>query len=354
MALIGSCKGFLRGKATAKPHPPAEHEPTWPMDRVHVDLCGLFQVSSRTGKRYAMIVTDAFSSFATVRCLRSKDEAAEMLVSIIRGWRTTGKVITAVRSDGGGEFKGVFDKFCKEEGSVSSTSSAPDSDREGRRPSRRSRTVHLPFSRYRPAKLSDLEVLRKTLASDALRQGQVRTLRKKDLSLPLQLTIVEDPSLHVLADLATFSLDSLTTAKVCLPSTLFHSSINESVRESFSLHPPLMELRNLRASTAELFLGVEGELTRYFTLNPLARFAMNIVIEAAFDKRASIPVVITALQDLARANWQNEAGLAPLPLSFVLDKLRRAVCLPKDLEVANLRQLVLPKSLPRSRPMCLN
>lgn len=120
------------------------------------------------------------------------------------------------------------------------------------------------------------------------------------------------------------------------------------MRQTFTLHPPpswkSLQLKNPRSTTAELFLGIEGELSRYFVSNPPSRFARNVVIESAFDERVSFPVITSSLQDLACANWQDEAGVIPLPLSFVLDKLRRAICQPKDLEVASLRQLVLPDS----------
>ncbi len=42
-------------------------------------------------------------------------------------------------------------------------------------------------------------------------------------------------------------------------------------------------------------------------MSPLSKFAMNAVVEAAFDERVSFPAVITVMQDLARANWQDEA-----------------------------------------------
>nr|GEX61834.1 retrovirus-related Pol polyprotein from transposon TNT 1-94 [Tanacetum cinerariifolium] len=49
---------------------------------LHMDLCGPMLVESVNGKKYILVIVDDYSRFTWVKCLRSKDEALDFIISL--------------------------------------------------------------------------------------------------------------------------------------------------------------------------------------------------------------------------------------------------------------------------------
>jgi hypothetical protein len=83
----------------------AEEKATAILERLSVDLCGPFAVTSRGGNRYLLGIIDEFSSFSGVFPIASKDAAAETIQVFIAAMENQlNRRVRFVRSDGGGEF----------------------------------------------------------------------------------------------------------------------------------------------------------------------------------------------------------------------------------------------------------
>ncbi|POW03083.1 hypothetical protein PSTT_11335 [Puccinia striiformis] len=76
-----------------------------PMDTWNVDLIGPFEVPSIGGGKYCLTIRDIGSGYSEVKILCRKSEATEQLINtVIRLERQTGKLLKILRSDNGGEF----------------------------------------------------------------------------------------------------------------------------------------------------------------------------------------------------------------------------------------------------------
>ncbi|GJY68402.1 retrovirus-related pol polyprotein from transposon TNT 1-94 [Tanacetum coccineum] len=51
---------------------------------LHMDLCGPVQVESINGKKYVLVIVDAYSRYTCTYFLRSKDETPEVLIDFLR------------------------------------------------------------------------------------------------------------------------------------------------------------------------------------------------------------------------------------------------------------------------------
>ncbi|GJS86518.1 retrovirus-related pol polyprotein from transposon TNT 1-94 [Tanacetum coccineum] len=71
-----------------------------------MDLCGLMKVESINGKKYILVIVDAYSCYMSVYFLRTKDETPEIIKKFIAQVQLNFKVqIQQVRTDNGTEFK---------------------------------------------------------------------------------------------------------------------------------------------------------------------------------------------------------------------------------------------------------
>ena len=76
------------------------------LELLHMDLCGLFKVQSRNGKKYILVIVDDYSRFTWTRFLRSKAETPEELIVFFKIIQTKfNQVIAGIRSDHGTEFE---------------------------------------------------------------------------------------------------------------------------------------------------------------------------------------------------------------------------------------------------------
>ncbi|HVX00707.1 MAG TPA: reverse transcriptase domain-containing protein, partial [Candidatus Babeliaceae bacterium] len=100
------CMGCMRGKAhrTAIPKV-ATHRATRPLEVIHSDICGPFNVPSHGGFKYFVTFIDDYSRYSWVKLIKTKDAALECFKEYHR-WaeRQTGHVLKTLRSDRGGEY----------------------------------------------------------------------------------------------------------------------------------------------------------------------------------------------------------------------------------------------------------
>jgi transposase InsO family protein len=120
---IGTCwEQCTLANSKTKPSPKSTSPPTTEMLQVlHTDIMGPMPVTSYDGKRYILTVYDDFSKLASVVCLKTKDEAPAVLVSICNQlekqlWHA-GLKIKAIRSENGGEYiNAALEKFTDDMG----------------------------------------------------------------------------------------------------------------------------------------------------------------------------------------------------------------------------------------------
>nr|GFA10558.1 retrovirus-related Pol polyprotein from transposon TNT 1-94 [Tanacetum cinerariifolium] len=90
-----------------------------PLYLLHMDLCGPMHVESINGKRYVLVVVDDYSWYTWVFFLHSKDEASDVIISLIKKSKVNLQLqIQYVRTDNGTEFKNknlakFFDEIMK-------------------------------------------------------------------------------------------------------------------------------------------------------------------------------------------------------------------------------------------------
>ncbi|WVZ51925.1 hypothetical protein U9M48_003025 [Paspalum notatum var. saurae] len=91
---------------------------SYPGELLHMDIVGTAWVASVSGKWYVLVVVDDFSRFSWVFFMEFKDEAFGFIRDLVLRLRNEShKVMRAIRSDNGGEFKNSrFENFCRDLG----------------------------------------------------------------------------------------------------------------------------------------------------------------------------------------------------------------------------------------------
>nr|GEW03278.1 integrase, catalytic region, zinc finger, CCHC-type, peptidase aspartic, catalytic [Tanacetum cinerariifolium] len=73
------------GKSKKKSHKPKSEDTNQEkLYLLHMDLCGPMCVESLNGKKYILVIVDDYSRFTWVKCLRSKDEAPDFIIKILK------------------------------------------------------------------------------------------------------------------------------------------------------------------------------------------------------------------------------------------------------------------------------
>ena len=118
VAKLKRCVHCLAGKqrrVSFKSHPPSRKSGL--LELVHSDLCGPFQVKSKSGALYFVTFIDDHSRKLWVYVLKSKDQVFcvfKEFHALVE--RQTGKKLKCIRTDNGGEYCGPFDRYCREQG----------------------------------------------------------------------------------------------------------------------------------------------------------------------------------------------------------------------------------------------
>nr|GEV06417.1 retrovirus-related Pol polyprotein from transposon TNT 1-94 [Tanacetum cinerariifolium] len=100
------CSACAMGKSKKKSHKPkSEDTNKKKLYLLHMDLCGPMRVESVNGKKYILVIVDDYSRFTWVKCLRSKDEAANFIIKFLKMIQVRLKVhVRRIRTDNGTEF----------------------------------------------------------------------------------------------------------------------------------------------------------------------------------------------------------------------------------------------------------
>ncbi|GJU42429.1 retrovirus-related pol polyprotein from transposon TNT 1-94 [Tanacetum coccineum] len=79
------------GKSKKEPHKPKSEDTNQEkLYLLHMDLCGPMRVASVNGKKYILVIVDDYSRFIWVKCLRSKDEAPDLIIKFLKMIQTIG------------------------------------------------------------------------------------------------------------------------------------------------------------------------------------------------------------------------------------------------------------------------
>ncbi|CAL2271954.1 unnamed protein product [Prunus armeniaca] len=113
------CEGCILGKQHRDSFP---SESTWrakfPLELVHIDICGPMKTESISGNRYFLLFTDNCTIITWVYFIRNKSNAFECFKKFkAMTKRQCGYKVKGLRSDRGGEFlSNEFNKYCNELG----------------------------------------------------------------------------------------------------------------------------------------------------------------------------------------------------------------------------------------------
>nr|GEV94016.1 hypothetical protein [Tanacetum cinerariifolium] len=79
------CSACAMGKSKKKSHKPKSEDTNQEkLYLLHMDLCGRMRVESVNGKKYILVIVDDYSRFTWVKCLRSKDEASDLIIKFLK------------------------------------------------------------------------------------------------------------------------------------------------------------------------------------------------------------------------------------------------------------------------------
>ncbi|GJR56405.1 retrovirus-related pol polyprotein from transposon TNT 1-94 [Tanacetum coccineum] len=100
------CFACAIGKNKKKPHKlKSKDTKQEKLYLLHMDLCGPIRVASINGKKYILVIVDDYSRFTWVKCLRSKDEALDLIIKFLKIIQVRLKVhVRRIRTDNGTEF----------------------------------------------------------------------------------------------------------------------------------------------------------------------------------------------------------------------------------------------------------
>nr|GEW55328.1 hypothetical protein [Tanacetum cinerariifolium] len=79
------CSACAMGKSKKKSHKPkSEYTNQEKLYLLHMDLCGPMCIKSVNGKKYILVISDDYSRFTWVKCLRSNDEAPDFIIKFLK------------------------------------------------------------------------------------------------------------------------------------------------------------------------------------------------------------------------------------------------------------------------------
>ena len=117
MVLSDKCDACFEGKQARLPFEQSASKSSRPLELVHSDVMGKFQVESVGGSFYALTVLDDFSRYSEVLCIRFKSDVPEALMECLKRWeRQTDQKVRTLRTDGGTEYAGELKEMMKEAG----------------------------------------------------------------------------------------------------------------------------------------------------------------------------------------------------------------------------------------------
>ena len=110
------CDTCVMAKHAASSHPASEARAAKPLELVHSDLMGPFEMESAGGNRYILTAIDDMSGMAEVKPLKHKSNASSTLKTILTVWERKAELkLKQVRTDRGTEYNDL-DAWCREQG----------------------------------------------------------------------------------------------------------------------------------------------------------------------------------------------------------------------------------------------
>ena len=145
------CVDCIKGKQTKHVSKFPATRSTEPLQLIHTDICGPFDVPTWSDEKYFITFTDDFSRYGYVYTLHEKSQSVNVLeIFINEVERQHGKKVIAVRSDRGGEYygrytesgrcPGPFAKFLEDRG-ISAQYTMPGTPQQNGVSARRNRTL---------------------------------------------------------------------------------------------------------------------------------------------------------------------------------------------------------------------
>ncbi|GJY61319.1 retrovirus-related pol polyprotein from transposon TNT 1-94 [Tanacetum coccineum] len=112
-----------------KPEPSTDEK----LQMLHMDLCGPMRVESINKKRYILVIVDDYSRFTWVKFLRTKDEAPEIIIKILKQAQVSlNATVRYLRTDNGTEFLNqTLRNYTEEVGITHNTSTARTPQQNG-------------------------------------------------------------------------------------------------------------------------------------------------------------------------------------------------------------------------------
>src|ERR1044071_32737 len=113
------CVSCKKGKQKRKSHKPKKtNSVSLPLERLHMDLFGPVNRKSKNGDSYCLVVTDDYSRFSWVVCMKHKSETFDYLKNLFTKLENIYQLkIRRIRSDNGTEFKNhAMEALCAEKG----------------------------------------------------------------------------------------------------------------------------------------------------------------------------------------------------------------------------------------------
>ncbi|GKD94437.1 putative RNA-directed DNA polymerase [Tanacetum coccineum] len=102
---VSACEVCHRAKQTREPFPLSDHKSEKVGDLIHVDLWGLYRVTSREGFKYFLTIVDDFSRAVWVFLIKNKDEVFNEIFNFVKLVHNQFDTkIKVMRSDNGTEF----------------------------------------------------------------------------------------------------------------------------------------------------------------------------------------------------------------------------------------------------------
>nr|GEU43451.1 hypothetical protein [Tanacetum cinerariifolium] len=122
--LFSACQ-MGESKKESHPHKP-EPSTNEKLQMLHMDLCGPMRVESINKKRYILVVIDDYSRFTWVNFLRTKDEALEIIIKVLKQAQVSlNATVRYLCTDNDAEFLNqTLQNYTKEVGITHNTSTA--------------------------------------------------------------------------------------------------------------------------------------------------------------------------------------------------------------------------------------
>ena len=137
------CDSCKKGKQKKKSHPLKKiNSVTALLERLHMDLFGPVNRKSRCGDLYCLVVTDDYSRFSWVVCLKYKSETFDILKNLFTKIESLYTLkIRRIRNHNGTEFKkNAMEALCNEKG-IHHEFSAPNTPQQNGVAERKNKTI---------------------------------------------------------------------------------------------------------------------------------------------------------------------------------------------------------------------